>query len=118
MREFFQSTAPGECKRGSPRHPAAKRYKAMYNLIDRFNAMLTQIKYPFKTAGPAGKLLTGYVSMGVVNAFVRWKHDHRERMHDVSDYDLEVKLREFCLRAARTIADKLGPTPTGEHTTR
>ena len=95
-------------------------YKASFNLIDRFNKMLSSITRRYVCTNWRAKYLSTYVAMSLCSAWVLWM---RFNQVDGSPPDThndaeELNLRGFLNEVVKGWANELPPTPTGRNRNR
>ena len=106
---------PGKIADGWPTVPVS--YKKNFNVIDRFNKMLSSLPFHFDVHHWRGRILNTLISMSLCNAWVLWQsrmsEDRREPLTTTSEN--EQSLRSFVREVARGFAAELKATPMGKN---
>ena len=111
LNEFCEDTASSADRENM----LSDEYRAHFNMIDRFNAMIARLSPKHTTKDWTWRLVCGVVSMALCNAWVLWlgEHESRPRLSEESPQDDEERLPMFVQGIAEEWAAQLTSRPLG-----
>ena len=106
---------PGKIADGWPTVPVS--YKKNFNVIDRFNKMLSSLPFHFDMRHWRGRIINTLVTMSLCNAWVLWQSRLTEgsRVPLTTLQESETSLRHFVQEVAQGFAKELPPSRLGQH---